>query len=324
MTMKKTAFLTLCLTLAAMTSVAQVEKAITTQAATADDKKKMEDTLQGWKFGGIGGVTFSQAAFVNWSAGGTNSIAFLFNARVYGDYKKGKHLLQNWLAAEYGIQFQKGEGLVKNADRWEIFSKYGYQVSKQLYIAEYVDLRSQFNKTNFKGTDSAVSRFASPLTVEASVGLDWVPNPYFSLFVSPIASKTIIVADDPIAATGTYGNIPPKKYRQEFGAVIVATYKQDVCKSVNIASLLRVYKDYLKGPGQNIDVDWQTTIGFKVNKYITASVFTHLIWDYDVLFKNPDSGLMTDRKLQFRDVIGIGVNYNSNWFKNKEIKARAL
>ena len=322
--MKKLFFFVMAALLACTSLPAQVEKNINTQAATADDKKKMEDTLQGWKFGGIGGITFSQAAFVNWSAGGTNSIAFLFNARVYGDYKKNKHLLQNWLAAEYGFQFLKGQGLVKNADRWEIFSKYGYQVAKHLYIAEFADLRSQFNKTKYKDTDSIVSRFASPLTVEASVGLDWVPNQYFSLFVSPIASKTTYVADDAIAATGTYGNIPTKKVKQEVGAVLVATYKQDVCKSVNIASILKVYKNYLKGPAQNIDVDWQTTLGFKVNKYISASVFTHLIWDYDVLFKNPDTGLSTDHKLQFRDVIGISASYNTNWFKTKQLKARQL
>jgi Protein of unknown function (DUF3078) len=303
---------------------AQIEKSVSTQAVTADEKKKLEDSLQGWKFGGMGGITFSQAAFVNWSAGGTNSIAFLFNARMYADYKKEKHLLQNWLAAEYGFQIQKGQGLVKNADRWEIFSKYGYQVSKKLYVAEYIDIRSQFNKTLFGNTDSAISRFASPLTIEGAIGIDWVPNPYFSLFVSPVASKTIFVSDDPIAATGTYGNIPPKKVRQELGAVLLATYKQDVCKNINIASILKVYKDYLKGPAQNIDVDWQTTIGFKVNKYISASIFTHLIWDYDVLFKNPDTGLDTDHKLQFRDVIGIGVNYNSNWFKTRDVKAKQL
>ncbi len=311
----------LCITFFIVFAVA-ISKA--QNAQTAEDKKKMEDTLQGWKFGGIGGITFSQAAFVNWSAGGTNSIAFLLNARMYADLKKDKHLLQNWLAAEYGFQWLKGQGIVKNADRWEIFSKYGYRVTKHMYVAEYVDLRSQFSKTKYNGTDSIVSRFASPLIAEAAVGIDWVPDAYFSLFVSPLGYKVTYVADDAIAATGVYGNVPPKKVKNEVGAVLIATYKRELWKSVSIATILKVYKDYLKGPAQNIDIDWQTTLGFKVNKYISASVFTQLIWDYDVLFKNPDTGFLTDHKVQFRDVIGISVNYNTNWFKTKDIKARQL
>lgn len=84
---------------------------------------------------------------------------------------------------------------------------------------------------------------------------------------------------------------------------MVATYKQEIIKNITVLSTLRLFKDYLQGPAQNIDVDWQTAIGFKVNDYISASVFTHLIWDYDVL--NAEE----KRKVQFKDVIGIGLSY---------------
>lgn len=320
--MKKLFFTAACVFLLKITAYAQVES-IATQTISADDKKKMEDTLQGWKFGGNTSLTFNQAAFVNWAAGGTNSIAFLFNSRIYGDYKKEKHLFQNWLYTEYGFLVQKNTGVEKNADRWELFSKYGYKLAKKVYVAEYVDVRSLFSKTNFIGTDSIISRPGSPLILEGAVGIDWVPNAYFSLFVSPIASKTTFITDDAIAATGTYGNVPPKNKRAEIGAVLIASYKQDVCKNVNITSVLKVYKDYLNGPAQNIDVDWQTTIGLKVNDYISASIFTYLLWDYDVTQNDPDTGELS-RKVQFRDVIGIGLTYKTNWFKTKEVKAKKL
>lgn len=314
-------------------SQAQVEKQISQKAMSDDDKKKMADTLQGWKFGGTGAITLNQAGFVNWAAGGNNSIAFLFNLRFYADYKKDKHLWQNWLAAEYGLQriFEKGEKFNKSADRWEIFSKYGYKVYKPLYVAAYADLRSQFNKTKYPNTDSVVSNIASPLVFEASVGLDYVPNDYFSLFVSPVAAKITYVADDFIASTGSFGNVPPSNMKKEFGAVLVASYRQEFWKkNISIASILKVYKNYLYGTGEtkvnyrhNIDVDWQTTIGLKVNKFLSASIFTQLIWDNDQLITNKDTGVK-ERKVQFRDVIGVGLSYNPNWYKIKGSKAKSL
>ncbi|HNO48285.1 MAG TPA: DUF3078 domain-containing protein, partial [Chitinophagales bacterium] len=88
----------------AQEAVANVEK----KTITAEDKKRIEqDSINGWKFGGLGGVTFNQAGFVNWAAGGVNAISMNFNLRFYADLKKNKHLLQNWLAAEYGLQFSK-------------------------------------------------------------------------------------------------------------------------------------------------------------------------------------------------------------------------
>jgi hypothetical protein len=303
------------------------------QDKLSDDKKKSEDTLQGWKFGATGAITLNQAAFVNWSAGGSNSIAFLFNMRFYADYKKDKHLWQNWVSAEYGLQriFEKGEKFTKSADHWELFSKYGYKVYKPLYVAGYVDLHSQFSKTKFPKTDSVVSRFASPIVFEAAVGLDYVPNDYFSLFFSPVAGKVTYVSDDFIASQGAFGNTPPSKIKKEFGAVMIASYRQELWKkNISISSILKAYKNYLYGTGEtrenyrrNIDVDWQTTIGFKVNKFISASIYTQLIWDNDQLIKNKDTGI-GERKVQFRDVIGVGLSYNPNWYKAKGEKAKML
>lgn len=325
---------------------AQVEKQIQGEAMNAAEKKKMDDTLNGWKFGGMGGLTFNQAGFKNWAPGGVNSFSMLFNLRLSADYKKGKHLWQNWAAAEYGLQFIKGDyfKVRKNADRWEIFSKYGYKVYKPLYVAAYADLRSQFSKsyTYADTTKTLTSRFASPLTFEAAIGLDYVPNAHFSLFASPLAAKIVYVGDDAIAMAGTFGNAWPKKHRDEFGAVLIATYKQDFWKqNISILSVFKVYKNYLRSDyeksatinsfdnagkkhyRQNFDIDWQTTLGLKVNNWLSASVFMQLVYDNDVIFAK-DANNITSTKAQFRDVIGVGLTYQTNYFKAKGEKAKKL
>lgn len=352
--MKKLFFVAVCILSVYTTAHAQIEKQIKSEALSADEKKKLEDTLQGWKFGVLGNMTLSQAAFVNWSAGGVNSIALLFNVNFYADYKKNKHLFQSWLNTEYGIQFLKENGKFnpnKNADRWEIYAKYGYKVHKPLYVAAYGDLRSQFSNTNVYRTgitsangkrDSLVSTIGSPLIFEGAIGLDYVPNDKFSLFFSPIATKVTYVGNDSLAFNNIYGNAYPSQVKAEFGAVLMASYKQKFWKDkITLMSVFRAYKNYLHAQidpidesltresnnsyRKNIDIDWQTTIGFNVNKYLTASIFTHLVWDHDVKTPVKDSNPVESKpQIQFRDIIGISVGYAPNFYKAKGEKVKQL
>jgi hypothetical protein len=321
---------------------AQMDTAIDSKTIAQADKTRIEtDTINGWKLGGLGGVTFNQAGFVNWAAGGINAISLNFNLRFYADYKKNKHLLQNWLAAEYGLQFSKQTfpKLNKNADRWEIFSKYGYQVSKKLYVGGYVNMRSQFSNGytyNGDSTTTFLSAFAAPFVFEGALGIDYIPNQYLSIFFSPFATKLTYVRNNDLAAQEIYGNAWPHKLKPEFGATLIAQYKQNFWKqNITISSLFRAYKNYLyagvdpfdktireqkSSYRKNIDIDWQTTLGFKVNKYITASVFTQLIWDHDVMIPNKNDVTDLKPRIQFRDIIGIGLVYQTNYFKAKTAK----
>ena len=86
------------------------------------------------------------------------------------------------------------------------------------------------------------------------------------------------------------------------------------------ASLPQESKDHYR---KNIDVDWQITVGLKVNKFLSANIFTQLIWDNDVTLPIEGSTLKTS-KVQFRDIIGVGLVYQSNWQKSKGVKAKAL
>lgn len=309
----KKIILTLSMCLLAMGFVsAQV-----TKAETADDVAKATNP-DGWKLGGTSSITFNQVGLKNWSAGGNPSISLLGLVNGYADLKRNKNLFQSRLSMEYGMQKLRKEPFRKSADRIELFTKYGYRISNKWYVSTYANFKSQMSKTkNFDVADSitppVISKFASPLFVEAALGMDYVPNQYFSMFLSPIAAKMTVVANDDIAALNLHGN-DFKNFRGEFGATAIFTYKQEVVKNVNVFSVLKLYKDYLKGPAQNIDVDWQTTIGLKVTDYITANVFTHLIYDYDVLIPNDknENGIADDRGVQFRDVIGVGFAYNVN------------
>jgi hypothetical protein len=76
---------------------------------------------------------------------------------------------------------------------------------------------------------------------------------------------------------------------------------------------LDLFSNYLHNP-QNVDVSWETIIGFKVNKYISATITTQLVYDDDVKIavdKNGDGiNESFGPRTQFKEVLGIGFSYN--------------
>jgi hypothetical protein len=59
----------------------------------------------------------------------------------------------------------------------------------------------------------------------------------------------------------------------------------------------------------NIDMNWDVLINMKINKYLNATLNTTLKYDNDVKTIN-DEGEKRGAKVQFKDILGIGVAYN--------------
>lgn len=62
----------------------------------------------------------------------------------------------------------------------------------------------------------------------------------------------------------------------------------------------------------NVDVNWQTWITFKINKYLQASLEWQLLYDYDVAVpKYQNDGITTynSRGVQFRQGLSLGLGY---------------
>lgn len=56
-------------------------------------------------------------------------------------------------------------------------------------------------------------------------------------------------------------------------------------------------------------MNWDVLINMKINKYLNATLNTMLKYDNDVKTIN-DEGEKRDAKVQFKDILGIGVAYN--------------
>ena len=62
----------------------------------------------------------------------------------------------------------------------------------------------------------------------------------------------------------------------------------------------------------NIDVNWEGLLAMKVNKFITASITTHLLYDddIDIAVDDDNDGIIdaVGPRTQFKEVLAIGLS----------------
>jgi len=270
-------------------------------------KKDPKDTInQIWKKGGIFSLNLSQGSLSNWAAGGDEfslSLNAIFSA--YAFYKKGKHSWDNTVDMNFGFLRTTSLGNRKNDDRFDIWSKYGYALSKKWNAAGLFNFRTQFaNGYTYSANDKTFSSsFLSPAYLLLSLGLDYKPNENFSIFISPVTTRWVIVADDTLSAKGLYGVSPGETTRQEFGAFLSAQFIKALSKTVVYKGRLDLFSNYKQNP-EKIDVFMTNLFSVKLSKILAATWNVDLIYDDDVRLFGDDG---KSPAWQIKSLVGLGV-----------------
>jgi len=283
-----------------------------------------------WQSVNLVGLNFSQAAFVNWNAGGNNSISALANARFERNYKFRYFQWENSLETRYGVNLQEGQKIRKTDDAIRVTSTIGYRrdTISNWYYSVKANFNTQFTD-GFKYPDreTPISRVMSPGYFFLGAGTSYISEGRkFNLYISPLTQKATFVFDQDLADKGSFGvekavldadgNVLErgKNVFLEFGFLITNNWETQLMDNIALKHRLNLYTDYLSSFG-NIDIDWELNVNLKVNKYIVTNLGTHIIYDDDILFdavKN-DAGIVIDEgrpKLQFKQLLGVGVAYN--------------
>lgn len=301
-------------------SIAQITEAENKLRATGTD------TLLGWKKGGLVSLNFSQAAFNNWAAGGQNSLSLNTLASVFMNYKAKNYTWDNMLDVGYGL-LQQGNAVFKTDDKIDFSSKYGKIATKDWYYAALLNFKTQMSPGyNYPDDSTKISDFMSPGYVLAAIGMDYKPNTHFTAFIAPITVKNTIVTSTVLSDIGAFGVDPAefdgngvlihhgKMLRTEYGGYMRIVYKNTFFedKSVTLLTKLDLFSNYLHNP-ENIDVSWETILGFRVNKYIVATITVNVLYDDDIdvfVDKNRDGIIdFTGPRTQLKEVLGIGFAY---------------
>lgn len=236
----------------------------------------------------------------------------------------------------------------KNKDRILFESTFGYKATTHMNYSATFTFLNQFASGYVYGTPSKPSGAAddwspsksdwraarvlksalfAPANITLGLGIDWLPNEWLAVNVAPLTGGFTIVSDEKLRANYgmelkhghdvsealkdasgllTNGGIY-RAARFEFGAQVKATAKIQVNDNFEGSTQLILFSNYLDKP-QNIRVNWDNRLMWKVAKYFSLNLTTSLIYDDKVLIVD-DSHTAGHKAVQFNEGLQFGFTY---------------
>lgn len=289
-------------------------------AATAADTIPPNWTIEG----GVG-LMLNQVGLYNWQGGGQPSFAASLLYKGTFNYKKDKVTWESYADLAYGL-IRQGQGdLTKSDDRWELGTKVGQQINAKWDANAFAVLRSQFDEGfDPDNLDLKISDLMAPGYLLAGIGANYKYKDWLNVNLSPVTAKFTYVLNDSLAnyevvdsdgigtGKGTFGNDAGSKFRAELGAYAKISIKKEIFENMTLSTNADFFTDYLNNFGA-IDVNWNLVLLMKVNKFISATLTTNLIYDEDIsiVLERNNSGEPTHigPAVQFKETVGVGITY---------------
>ena len=285
-----------------------------------------------WKNSVEFSLGFNQTGLFNWAAGGNNTVTLAAGVDAKADYKKDLLNWTNRLQMNYGFLWSSDkQGLLqKSNDRIKFESKLAYKTgkdSKWNYTAS-LDFRSQFapgyssyEEIEGQWIGKEVSSALSPGYVDLALGMQWKPNDWFDLNLSPLDAGVVICTNDLFREAYGMKPIDPddklKGYHSalfQLGAQLKANVALNINDRFKYETQLVLFYDYLYDYTADntsnfpIRVNWDNKISLQVAKYFKVSLDTWNIFDPLVVFYNQDPAVGT-HKVQLKEFFAVSFTY---------------
>ena len=272
-----------------------------------------------WRIGGDGTFGFTQTYLENWKKGGKSAISLLLVLKGFANYSSSDNQLkwENYAEIRDGWMKPGGEKIQKNDDKLGFGSRIGLSAFKKWYYSTGLDFETQFfYGYKYPDRTKPISGYLSPGKLFFKVGLDYKPNKNFSLFISPITSKTVFVRDTLKIDQTKFGVERGKKSFWEPGLNTDIYFKKDITADIMYETKYKMFINY-KEPFSKFDIDWENLVVMKFNDYINMRLALHLIYDDNVKFKEIKTvnGVDTEiwkPKMQVQELITVGFSYKIN------------
>jgi len=261
-----------------------------------------------WKNEGSLGFNFSNVGLSNWAAGGQSS----FSVGTKLNYTKTRITSKDEWKNQFdfalgGTQIGK-ESFRKNDDNIIILSQYDLKINEKWAYSFTGSIRTQLLEgINFESDVlDKISDFMAPGYVNLNLGFKYSGGDIFTSTIAPLAGKFTFVLDDYLSSLGAFGITPGDQIRTEFGANVLSTLKIPIAENISLESNLNLFTGY--ETFGNVDVFWNTLLVMKVNSWFNATFGTELIYDDDIKIEQENGDF--ERKVQFKHVLNVGVNFS--------------
>src|SRR5690625_4727395 len=264
-----------------------------------DETVIVSDTLDGWQARWFGGLNGAQAAYSNWSQGGTNTISATGSSVFNLKFRRDRFAYALDTNLRYGKARIQEEGTRKTDDRIAINNKFSYLFNNDKWSAfANVNFSTQFAKGfNYSVPDTIqpimISRFFSPAYFTQIAGIAFTPVDYFSVQAG-MAVKETFMADTSLSER--YGLRPGEKFRFEPGYSTALFFEKELFSNVRLINSLETFTN-LQRDVASTDVHFSNELVGKINDFMNMSFQYVTIYDDDF-----------SKKVQVKQVLSAGIS----------------
>lgn len=282
------------------------------------DQKEMEHVVEPlhlkpihWLKNFDASLQFSQAyVSPNWYQGGNSNLNAILN--VLYDVKLNPAFHPN-LIFETSVQYKLG---INNApddtvhsyniseDLLQVNSKIGLKAAKRWYYSMNVQFKTQLLNNYRTNSNDLAAAFLSPGELNLGLGMTYnYENPkktrVFTAALSPLSYNLKMCTNsrlDPVA----FGMEEGKRTLSQYGSSAELTFRWKLAFNIEYFSRMFIFTNY-----EYVQSDWENTINFNINRFLTTRIFAHLRYQ-------SDAGRMPDtnwHKWQFKEILSIGFSY---------------
>ena len=260
-----------------------------------------------WTFNGDYYLQFLQNyVSENWYKGGESNYSMLASATLQANYNnKQKVKFENKLELKLGFQTSRGDTMhtfKTSEDLIRYTGKLGLQATKNWYYTFQLIANTQFLR-GYKSNDPAVySDVMSPLNLNFSLGMSYNVNVFNgklvgSIQLAPLAYNFKYVGREALATS--YGLKEGEHTLNDFGSEFTFDLTWTFSELIKWKTRLYGYTTYKRA-----ELEWENTITFQFNKYISSNLFIYPRFD-DASTRNDDLGYW-----QFKEYMSIGFSYS--------------
>lgn len=260
-----------------------------------------------WKFSGDYYLQMLQNyVSSNWYKGGESNYSMVASVTMQANYNnKQKVKFDNKLEMKLGFQTSRGDTLHSfktSEDLIRYTGKLGLQASKKWYYSLQLIAYTQFLR-GYKSNDRNVySDILSPLNINLSIGMDYAANWFNNkltgtVHLAPLAYNFKYVGRKSLATR--YGLKEGEHTLNDFGSECTIDLTWAFTQAIKWKTRLYGYTTYKRA-----EVEWENTLSFQFNKYITSNIFVYPRFD-DGAKRDADHGYW-----QLKEYMSIGFAYS--------------
>ena len=237
----------------------------------------------------------------NWHQGAANAFSMLWSAKAFANYKKNNISWENNAEWRMGVSTVSEDTLRKmntTDDIFLIYSKLGYQVHAQWYVALFTDFRTNLFPNYKKNSTRLNTTFMTPIRYTVGIGVDYKPLEGLSVNLSPATYKLVYanLADATRVDVAEYGIEEGKKMLNEIGSSLRVEWKWKPLREIELETRFYFFTNY-----KQIETELEIDVDFIINRYLSAKLILHPRYDGTI-----EEVTNQKSKLQFKELISVG------------------